>query len=183
MSSRSSSSVSSRRWQQLAEAQPLLAFGRLDQQAGESDQAGEALGPDRRFATTVGAGPAGCLAQRPVDDLGRLEAVVVALVQQAKATLGLLAQLIGPQHLGVLTPAQHPGDQLAGRGVVGLEDRAFARGAVGLLRRAQLAIGAEVALDQPGDAVADEDLSPAADLAQLPVGALAVVAAVEVLRR
>ncbi len=109
--------------------------------------------------------------------------LLVALVEQAEAALGLLAQLVGAEHLGVLAPAQHPGDQLARRGVVGLEDRALARGAIGLLRRAQLAVGAEVALDQPGDAVADEDLRRAPDLAQLPVGALAVVAAVEVLGR
>ncbi len=107
----------------------------------------------------------------------------MAIVKQAEAALGFLAQLVRGEHLGVLTPAQHPGDQLPRRGIVGLEDRAFAGRPVGLLRRPQLAEGAEVALDQPGDAVADEDLCLAADLAQLPVGALAVVAAVEVLGR
>ena len=183
MSSCSSSSVSSSRWRRSATPSRSLALGRLDQQAGEGDQAGEALGTDRRLAATVGAAAPRRLAQRPLDDLGRLEAVAVALVEQAEAALGLLAQLVGGQHLGVLAPAQHPGDQLARRGVVGLEDRALARRPVGLLRRAQLAVGAEVALDQPGDAVADEDLRRAADLAQLPVGALAVVAAVEVLGR
>src|SRR5262249_9403589 len=78
---------------------------------------------------------------------------------------------------------QHPGDQLAGRGVLSLEHRALARRPVRLLRRAQLAVLAEVALDQPGDAVANEDSRRALDLAELPVGPLTVVAPVEVLRR
>src|SRR4029077_5290016 len=69
------------------------------------------------------------------------------------------------------------------RGVGGLEDRALAGRVVGLARRAQLAVSAEVALDQPGDAIADEELRRAADLPQLPVGALSVVATVEVLWR
>ena len=108
---------------------------------------------------------------------------MVAFVEQAEATLGLVPQLIRAEYLGVLAPAQDPGDQLAGGGVVGLENGALAGRAVGLLRRAQLAVVAEVALDQPGDAIADEDLGAAADLTQLPVGALAIVAAIEVLRR
>ena len=55
--------------------------------------------------------------------------------------------------------------------------------AVGLGRLAKLAVAAEVALDQPGDPLAQEDRGAALDLAHLPVGALAVVAAVEVLGR
>ena len=183
MSSRSSSSVSSRRSRSSAtrSRSPSLADSismpaRVTRRAKRSGRIAASPRPLERAAARR-------LAQRPVDDLGRLEAVVVAVVEQAEPALGFLAQLVGRQHLGVLAPAQDPGDQLAGRGVVGLEDRALAGRAVGLLRRAQLSVGAEVALDQPGDAVADEDLRGAADLAQLPVGALAVVAAVEVLGR
>ena len=61
---------------QLGDLQPLALFRRFDQHPGEGDEAGEALGPDRRLAAAVGAGAAGRVAQRPVDDLGRLEAVV-----------------------------------------------------------------------------------------------------------
>jgi hypothetical protein len=82
-----------------------------------------------------------------------------------------------------LAPTQDPGDQLAGGRVVGFVYLPFARRALRLLRRPQPPVLAEVALDQPGDPVADEDQSRADDLAELPVGALAVVAAVEVLRR
>ena len=70
---------------QLGDLQPLALFRGFDQHAGEGDQAGKALGPDRRLAAAVGAGAAGRVAQRPVDDLGRLEAVVVAVVEQARA--------------------------------------------------------------------------------------------------
>ena len=167
---------------QVGGLQPLALLGGLDQHAGERHQAGEALGADRRLAAPVGAA-ARRLAQRALDDLGRLEAVLVAVVEEGEPALRLLAQLLGRQHLRVLAPAQDPGDQLARRGVLGLEDDALARRAVGLSRRAQLAVGAEVPLDQPGDAVADEDLGRASQLPQLPVGALAVVAAVEVLGR
>ena len=116
---------------QLGDLQPLALFRRFDQHPGEGDQAGEALGPDRRLAAAVGAGAPGRVAQRPVDDLGRLEAVVVAVVEQREPGLGLLAQVVGRQHLGVLAPAQDPGDQLAVGGVAGLEDLALAGGAVG----------------------------------------------------
>src|SRR6185312_414912 len=124
----------------------------------------------RGLAAPVGAAAARRLAQRPVDDLGGLEAVDVAVLEQAEPFLGFLAQLVGPEHLRVLAPAQDPGDQLPRRGVVGLEYRALAGGAVRLLGRPQAAVGAEIPLDQPGDAVADEDLGGAADLPQLPVG-------------
>ncbi len=183
MSSCSSSPVSSSRWRRSVTLQPLAFLRRVDQHAGEGDEAGEALGADRRLAAPVAARARRRLAQRPLDRLGRFEVAAVAVVEQVEPLAGFLAQLLGLQHLGVLAPAQHPGDQLARRGVVRLEDRALAGRVVGLARRAQLAVAAEVALDQPGDPVADEDLRRAADLAELPVGALAVVAAVEVLGR
>ena len=43
---------------QVGDAEPLPFLGRLDQHPGEGDQAGEALGPDRRLAAAVGAGAA-----------------------------------------------------------------------------------------------------------------------------
>src|ERR1044072_9375743 len=90
---------------------------------------------------------------------------------------------LGGQHLGVLAPAQDPGDQLADRGVAGFEHLPLAGSAVGLLRGTQLTVAAVVALDQPGDPLAAEDLRRALGLPQLPVGAAAVVAAIEILRR
>ena len=167
----------------VGDLQPLALFRRFDQHPGEGDEAGKALGPDRRLAAAVGATAFRLLVERPVDDLGRAEAVLVALQQQAAALLGLLAEVVGGEHLGVLAPAQDPGDQLALGGVGGLEDAALAGGAIGLLRVAELAVGTEVALDQPGDPLADEDLRRSFDLPQLPVGPAAVVAAVEVLGR
>ena len=80
---------------QVGDAQALTLLRRVDQHPGEGDQAGEALGPDRGLAAAVGAAAPGRLAQRALDDLGRLEAVLVAVVQQAEAALRLLAQLVG----------------------------------------------------------------------------------------
>ena len=167
----------------VVDVQTLALFRAFDQEAGEGDEAGEALGPDRRLAAAVGAAALRLLLERAVDDLGRAEAVLVALQQQVAPLLGLLAKVVGGEHLGVLAPAQDPGDQLALGCVGGLEDAALAGRAVGLLRVAELAIGAVVALDQPGDPLADEDLRRPLRLPQLPVGAAAVVAAVEVLGR
>ena len=104
-------------------------------------------------------------------------------MEQREPRLRLLAQVVGRQHLGVLAPAQDPGDQLPVGGVRGFEDLALAGRAVGLLGRTQGPVAAVVALDQPGDPLTDEDLGDAALLPQLPVRAAAVVAAVEVLRR
>ena len=183
MSSRSSSPVSSSRWRRSATPQPLARFAdsisrpaRVTRRAKRSGRIAASprplervrRGASRSGRSTISAGSKP-LWWRSWSRPRRLSA-------SSRSSSGA-------EHLGVLAPAQDPGDQLARRGVVGLEDRALARRAVGLLRRAQLAVGAEVALDQPGDAVADEDLRRAPDLAQLPVGALAVVAAVEVLGR
>ena len=85
--------------------------------------------------------------------------------------------------LRVLAPREHPRDELADRGVLGLIDHAAALDAVRLRHLAKRAVLAEVALDQPGDPLADEDLGGALDLAHLPLGARRVVAAVEVLGR
>ncbi len=169
---------------QLGDLQPLALFRRFDQHPGEGDQAGEALGPDRRLAAAVGAGAlrllfaAGGRRPRPVGSRSR-----GARSSRPRRFSASSRRSSGASTCGVLAPAQDPGDQLALGGVGGLEDAAFAGGAVGLLHVAELAVGAVVALDQPGDPLADEDLRRPLRLPQLPVGAAAVVAAVEVLGR
>src|SRR3712207_8425470 len=60
-----------------------------------------------------------------------------------------------------------------------LEHDPAALDAVGLRRLAERPVAAEVALDQPGDPLAQEDRRGALDLAHLPVGALAVVTPVD----
>ena len=168
----------------LGDPQPVGALGGLDQHPRQRHQAGEALGADRGLRAAVGAAPdslhrGGGGALRPRG----LELALVALAQQRQPLGDLAGQLRGIEHGRVLAPVQHPGHQLAARGVLGLEDRSLARGAVALARVAQLAVAAVVALDQPGDALAQEDLGGPLDLAQLPLRAPRVVAAVEVLGR
>ena len=152
---------------------------------GEGDQAGEALGADHGFGTSVGAARPGTVAlgKGAAHRVGDLELAVVAVAKQDEALPGVRGELGRVEQAGVLAPAQDPGDQLPRRGVVGLEDRAAAADAVRLGRLAKPAVAAEVALDQPGDPLAHEDRRAARDLAHLPFGAGAVVAAVEVLGR
>ena len=102
-------------------------------------------------------------------------------LSRARRGLGLLGELGRIEQAGIVAPGEHPGEQLARGGELGLEDHPPALDAVRLARRAELAVVAEVALDQPGDPLADEDRGGPLDLAHLPVGALRVVAAVEVL--
>ncbi len=117
-------------------------------------------------------------------DRRRLELARVARAKQRQALAGLGGELIGGEQPGVVPPAEDPGDELAAGGVLGLVDRApRLADAVGGSRLPQRSVGAEVALDQPGDPLADEDRGGPLDLAHLPVGAGGVVAAVEVLRR
>ena len=156
---------------------------RSDQQAGKGDEAGEALGPDHRLRAPVGAAAAVGLDRRAVNDLGDLERSAVALGEQVAPGLGLLGKLGGLEQLRVVAPAEHPGDELERRRVLGLEDHPLAAGLVGLGRGPELAVGAEVTLDEPGDPLSQKDLGGALDLAHLPVGSRCVVAAVEVLGR
>ena len=107
----------------------------------------------------------------------------MALGQQLQALGRLLGKLRRVEHGGVLAPVQDPGDHLAAGGVLGLEDPALAGRAVTAARVAEGPVGAEVALHQPGDPLLEEDPGPPLDLAQLPLRAARVVAAVEVLRR
>jgi len=122
------------------------------------------------------------LAQRPVDDLGRLEAIVVAIVEQAQAALGFLAQLIRAQHLGVLAPAQHPGDQLARRGVIVSKTEPLP-GALSDFFAARSSPKAPKSRSISQAMRSRTKIFAYRDLPQLPVGALAVVAAIEVLGR
>ena len=163
------------------------SFRRVDQQAGERDEAGEALGPDHGLPAPVAAPSAtardGRLGRRAAHRVGGLQFLAMARLEQLAPLLGLGDQLGWIEDRRVALPAQHPRDELAARRVVGLEDHAAPRGAVRLLGGADLAVGAEVALHQPGDSLAQEDLRRPLDLAHLPLGAARVVAAVEVLGR
>ena len=159
-----------------------LALGGLDQHPGERHQAREALRPDRRVGATIRAGGARRRRNGPHHD-GGLEVVAVALRELLEPLGHLLGELGRIEHGRVLTPVQHPGDHLAARGVLGLEDPALAGRAVAAAGVAEVAVGAEVALDQPCDPVLEEDLRRPLDLAELPLGLASVVAALEVLRR
>ena len=112
-----------------------------------------------------------------------LEVRAVALREQLQALRDLLGELGRIEHSGVLAPVQDPGDHLAARGVLGLEDPALARGSVSPARVAELPVAAEVTLDQPRDPVLQEDLRLALDLAELPLRAPGIVPPFEVLRR
>ena len=182
-SSRSSSSVSSRRWRRSAicSRSPFFAASisipaRVTRRAKRSGRIAASPRPlerARRGASRSGRSTTSA-GSKPFSWRSRSSATRLSASSRRSS---------GASTWAFCAPAQDPGDQLAVRGVVGFEDAALAGGAVGLLGVAQLAVGAEVALDQPGDPLADQDLRRALGLAQLPVGAAAVVAAVEVLRR
>jgi hypothetical protein len=93
---------------------------------------------------------------------------------------GLLARIVGAS-TSRWRPAPESGRLRSGER--GLEDPALARRAVAPTGVPELAVGAEVALDQPGDAVLEEDLGRPLDLAELPLGLARVVAALEALGR
>jgi hypothetical protein len=163
--------------------QSRLVPGGADQEAGQRDQTGEALRADHRLGTTVGAPAAVRLRERAGHGLGHFEPATVTFSQQAQTAVGLLGEIPRLQQQRVLAPAEHPRDQLACRRVLGLVDRAAARGPVGLPRLAQVPVLTEVALHEPGDSLAQEHLRGALDLPHLPVAPRAVVAAIEVLGR
>ena len=182
MSSRSSSSRDVQPVPDVGDGQAGLALRGLDQHPGEGHQAGEALGPDRGLGAPIRArGPRG--RRHGSHHLGRLEVGGVALAEQLEPLGDLVGELGRIEDGRVLPPVEHPGDHLAARGVLGLEDPALAGRAVAAAGIAELPVGAEVALHQPGDPVAEEDLRRALDLAELPLGAAGVVAALELLRR
>ena len=94
----------------------------------------------------------------------------------------LVGELGRLEHGGVLPPVQHPGDQLAAGGVVGLEDRALAGRAVGGLRRGGSRRSAPKSRSTSQAIRSRRKIfAVPLDLAELPLGAARVVAAVEVL--
>ena len=172
----------------LGRQRALLAC-RPDQHARERDEPREALGADHglrgaapvRARRAVSPSRPRSLGDRPAHGLGDAELVVVAGAQQLEPLGRLLRQLRGLEQARVVAPGEHPGDELARRGVVGLEDHPAALDAIGLDRLAEVPVGAVVALHQPGDPLADEDARPPLDRPHLPFGARGVIAAVEVL--
>ncbi len=158
---------------------PLVA-GRADQHPGQRDQPGEALGADHGLGLAVGAAAAlGVGDRRGTDRLGGLEVAGVAAAEHLAALLGLPRQLRGLDDAGVLPPAEQPGDELPGGGELGGEDGALAELGVAVGGGLDLAVLAVVALDQPVDAVAQEDPRRARLRAHLPVRPRRVVAAIE----
>ena len=155
MSSRSSCSEIWRRSQSSATSSRRPRAAGVDQDRRERDQAREALGPDRGLAAARRPSVAGSSgrrsapAARPRAGELRLAGVAArssrssALVDARRTSSG------GPSDAGVLAQAEHPGDELARVRVVACRRRGRRR------RSAQLAVAAEVALDQPGDALGD----------------------------
>ena len=183
MSSRSSSSVTCSRSLTSATGQPGLALRGLDQHPGESHQASEALGPDRRTPSGRSSGPTAAPAARSAPTSAGSKSAEWRSMSSSRRSATSSASSGGSRTVAFWRQCSDPGDHLAARGVLGLEDPALAGRAVAAAGIAELAVGAEVALHQPGDPVAEEDLRRALDLAQLPLGAAGVVAAVEVLGR
>ena len=183
MSSRSSCSETLRRWHELARVDRVPGPAGLDQDAGQGDQPGEALGPDRAFgmmAVAVGPEPA----RRGPVGLGGSGCPPAARSAARRsgarpAARPVPAQLVGQlgrsDDPGVLAQPEHPGDQLAGVGV-GRDEHPVAV----VLGRAHLAVAAEVALDLPGDPPADPHLRGAHRVAELPVDPVGVRARVEI---
>ena len=172
--------------QHLIREQALVLACGPDQQPGQGHEAREALRPDHGLRAPVRPAPSvapPALGEGPLHGFGDPELVAMAVAEQRQALLGLGGQLGRVEQARVLAPGQHPGDQLARGGVLGLEDHPAAPDAVLPAGFAQLPVAAEVALHQPRDPLAQEHLRRPLDLAHLPVGALRVVAAVEVLGR
>src|SRR5581483_4311800 len=93
----------------------------------------------------------------------------VALDQQLDPLAQLVGQLGRSDDPRVLAEPEYPGDQLAGVGVGRGEDHIAV-----VLAGAHLAVAAEVALDLPGDAAPDPNLSRAHGIAELPVDPVGV---------
>ena len=107
----------------------------------------------------------------------------MAFPEQGDPLIDRGSQLGGLDQGGIRAPLQDPGDQLPLGGEIGLEDDPAPSDPVGRLRPGDLAEPPVVALDQPGDPLLEVDPGPTDRLAQLPVGQLGIVAAVEVLGR
>ena len=135
------------------------AAGR-DQHRRQRHEAGEALRADRALAAAAAA--VGVALDhgggRVRGERGRLAAV--ELGDPVDPLARLLDQLGRALDARVLLEAERPRDQQPRHGVVGVEHVV-----------AQLAVGAELALDVPGHLVGDPDLGGAGRVAELPRGA------------
>ena len=203
----------------LADVRDLNRLARaagLDEDARESDQAREALRPNRRLGASVarslpprsrlfaprgrrravplafarrrgrGVGRSGrcpprARGARPRRALapGCRRSSPVALLEQLEPVLILARELSWPQQSGVRAQAEHPRDDRAEIRVRRAEYSVPAAPLLAVLRLADLAVAAEMALHLPGDALADQDLRHVALLAQLPVGPAGIGARVE----
>ena len=146
----------------VADRQPGLLARGADQQPGEGDQAREALraGSPTRARPFDRPRPAVALGDRPRDRLRDVELAAVALAQELQPLGGVL----GARSCG-LEQRRRSRASRAPRRSAGAPTRTRSRrstprpgDAVLLGRLAQLAVAAEVALDEPGDALADEHL-------------------------
>ena len=178
MSSRSSPSETCSRSQTSAICRRTPGAARLDQDRRERDEPREALGPDRGLRAGAAVAVAVVAVRRCGEVLGVLDPLrrpAVALDQQREPPPVLGDELGRREHLRVLAEPEHPRDQLAVARVLG-EEQAVAAA----LDRADLAVAAEVALEQPGDPLGDADLRGAGDLAELPGREVRVGARIEV---
>ncbi len=155
MSSRSSCSEICSRSRDLAHRRAATCAAGGDQHRRERHQPGEALGPDRGLLARAGRrlGRLGILGPRR-HALGdaRERLAAVALDDRVEPLARLGGELGRPGDAGVLAVAERPGDQEPRDRVVGAEHPA------GVLGVDHLAVGPEVALDVPGDAVRHPDL-------------------------
>ena len=153
----------------LVDGQPATLAAGGDQHRGQGDEAGEALRPDRALAAAPA--PVGIALDlrsgRRRRELRRIAAM--ELGDPVDPLARLLDQLGRPLDAGVPLESERPRDQQSRHGVLGVEDVV-----------AQLAVGAELALDVPRDLVGHPDLGGADRVAELPRGAAGVLARVEV---
>src|SRR5262249_48692077 len=154
---------------ELTRVDPMTGAAGIDEDAGERDQPGEALGADgalRVMTVAVGAGCADVdLGAAPgIEDRCDLGLSGMALDQQLDPVAQPLGALRGADDPRVLAEPEDPGDQLA-RVRVCRDEHPVAVVPGG----AHLAVAAEVALDLPGDPAPDPYLARADRLAELPV--------------
>ena len=194
MSSRSSSSESCKPLAHLGDLDALPAPPGLNQDARERDEPSEALRADRRVGLRIalgrgrsasrarsGGAPGGRLwAPRPP---GRCRPARASRrgssSSRARRRPCSSHQLRRAEQARILAEAEHPGDDHARAGVARAQDPVSV--AVAFLAGAHhLAVATEVALDLPGDPLAQEHLGDPLLLAELPLGAIRVLARVEI---
>ena len=157
-------------------AQALARAARLDEDRGERDQAREALGADGGLAAPVALddGVRRLVGRRRRDRRGQQRLGLVQLGHARHALGDDVDELGGTLDAGVLAQAQRPAGELARARVAGREEHAVLRGD-------EAAEAPVVALDEPRDAIGDPHLGRPDVVAVLPVGAVGVLARIEVL--